>query len=106
MSAEKTMTLQEAWDNFWGAVNSASAQVTLTSQCKMRRFYLVQFGEIRASGVVFEDSSVALRWNATNTRTSTRKQSTSLYENVETMMSVHGEQQRGLVLKYIDAIRA
>lgn len=90
---------------FESAINNAVEAMTLSMQCKMRRFYLVRTVDVDpdqtsgtgivAEGVEFEDGIVAMRWKTKHT-------STAIYFSIEDVKAIHGHNGK-TVVKYIDA---
>src|SRR5579859_5469229 len=103
MSTEKTKSFQEAWQDLIAASNEALSQIKLTTQCQMRRFYLVRHEDsdpdkISGTGVIFEDGMVAMRWK-------TRWKSTAIYDNIKDLLAIHGHSGK-TELKFIDVEKA
>jgi hypothetical protein len=96
--------IDEIFKPITDAFNGAAEQFNLAMQCKMRRFYLVRSVDtdpdhvsgtgVIASGVVFEDGTVVLRW-------STQHKSTAVYDSVDELLAIHGHNGK-TVIKYID----
>mgnify|MGYP001236565095 CR=1 FL=1 len=91
--------------NIADAFNEAAEQFQTAMQCKMRRFYLVRAVDVDpdkvsgtgiiASGVVYEDGVVSMRWQ-------TQHKSTAIYDNVDELLAIHGHGGK-TVIKYVDA---
>ena len=99
------LNLDELFKPFTDAINEATEQISLKMQCKMRRFYLVRSVDVDpdkisgtgviASGVVFEDGRVAMRWM-------TQHKSTAIYDSIDELLAIHGHGGK-TVIKYVDA---
>lgn len=83
----------------------ATESFNLAMQCKIRRFHLVRSVDVDpdkvsgtgiiASGVIFEDGTVAMRWR-------TEHKSTAIYANIDEVLAIHGHNGK-TVIKYVDA---